>query len=253
MKLRYVLIVGILVFLNGFVFTVLLLMLSREMARPVATPTMVTTAGPTFQPTFTSTPVGPSPTSIPEATATSVPEPMATSTLVIAPATATYTNTPVPPTATTGPATATNTPGTPTATTAPPTATATSQPTATATTPTSYEFRYAGGMQSAPNCGTVYMEGKITGVGGEGVNGRTVRLRFAAGPFYRVSGEEGKPPGEWGFSPLAPANYHLPFTFLIDVVESEANPSPQSDTVEINFTDSCVEGQFTNIIFEDAR
>ena len=252
MKLRYVLIVGILVFLNGFVFTVLLLMVSREMARPAATPTMVITVGPTFQPTFTAPPVGPSPTSIPEATATSVPEPMATSTLVIAPATATYTNTPVPPTATTGPATATNTPGTPTATSAPPTATATSQPTATPTTPTSYEFRYAGGMQSAPQCGTVYMNGRITGVGGEGVNGRTVRLRFAGNVVYRVSGE-GQNPGEWGFSPLAQENYHSPFTFLIDVVESQANPVPQSDTAEIPFTDCGTAGQFTNIIFEYAR
>jgi hypothetical protein len=249
MKLRYVAILGILVFLNGFVFTVLILMLSREMARPAATPTVVSTALPTLQPTFTSTPVGPSPTSIPEATATSVPEPIATSTLVIAPATATYTNTPVPPTATLGPATATNTPGAPTATTAPPTATATSQPTATPTTPTSYPFQYTGAMQSAPNCGSVYMEGKITGVGGEGVNGRTVRLRFADRVVYRVSGEEGKPPGEWGFSPLAQENYHLPFTFLIDVVESQANPVPQSNTAEIQFTDCATAGQFTNIVF----
>jgi hypothetical protein len=250
MKLRYVLILGILVFLNGFVFTVLLLMLSREMARPAATPTMATTVGPTFQPTFTATPVGPSPTSIPEATPTSEPEPMATSTLVIAPATATYTNTPVPPTATSAPPTATNTPGTPTATSAPPTATATSQPTATATTPTSYVFRYAGGMQSAPNCGSVYMEGKITGVGGEGVNGRTVRLRFAGNVVHRVSGEDGKPPGEWGFSPLAQENYHSPFTFLIDIVESQANPVPHSNTAEIQFTDCGTAGQFTNIVFE---
>jgi hypothetical protein len=250
MKLRYVLILGILVFLNGFVFTVLLLMLSREMVRPAATPTMATTVGPTFQPTFTATPVGPSPTSIPEATPTSEPEPVATSTLVIAPATATYTNTPVPPTATSAPPTATNTPGTPTATSAPPTATATSQPTATATTPTSYVFRYAGGMQSAPNCGSVYMEGKITGVGGEGVNGRTVRLRFAGNVVHRVSGEDGKPPGEWGFSPLAQENYHSPFTFLIDIVESQANPVPHSNTAEIQFTDCGTAGQFTNIVFE---
>ncbi|MCJ7620012.1 MAG: hypothetical protein MUP64_07335, partial [Anaerolineae bacterium] len=113
-----------------------------------------------------------------------------------------------------------------------------------------YEFKYAGGMESAPNCGSVYMDGKITGVGGEGVSGRTVRLRFAGGDFYRVSGEEGKPPGEWGFSPLAAENFHLPFTFRIDVVESQANPSPRSDTVVITFTDCSAAGQFTNILFE---
>jgi len=255
MKRRYLLIVGVLVFLNGFVFTVLLLMLSRELSLPAAKPTEVSTPLPTMRPTFTSIPVGPSPTSTPEPTATTPPEPTVTSTLVVAPATATYTNTPVPPTATTAPATATHTPGGPTATSVPPTATATSEPAATATptTQTSFEFRYAGGMQSAANCGMVYMDGKITGVGGEPVSGRTVRLRFAdQPPFYRVSGEEGKPPGEWGFSPLAAENFHLPFTFLIDIVQSQANPVPQSDTVEIKFTDCGVAGQFTNIVFQYA-
>ena len=259
MKLRHALIMGILVFLNGFVFTVLLLMLSRELAHPAATPTTAVTVGPTFQPTFTSTPVGPSPTSTLAPTATSVPEATATNTLVIGPPTVTHTSTTIPPTATTGPATATQTPGGPTATSPPPTATSTpppssptSQPSATPTTPSSYEFKYAGGMESAPNCGSVYMDGKITGVGGEGVSGRTVRLRFAGGDFYRVSGEEGKPPGEWGFSPLAAENFHLPFTFRIDVVESQANPAPRSDTVTINFTDCSVAGQFTDIVFQYA-
>ena len=253
MKLRYLLIVGVLVFLNGFVFTVLLLMLSRELALPAATPTEVSTPLPTMRPTFTSTPVGPSPTSTSEPTATTAPEPTATSTLVVAPATATYTNTPVPPTATTAPATATHTPGGPTATSPPPTATATSEPAATATptTQTSFEFKYAGGMESAPQCGTVYMKGKITGVGGEPVNGRTVRLRFAGNEDYKVSGE-GENPGEWGFSPLAQENIHSPFTFLIDIVQSQGNPVPQSDTVEIQFTDCGTAGQFTNIVFQYA-
>jgi hypothetical protein len=106
-------------------------------------------------------------------------------------------------------------------------------------------------MQSAPQCGTVYMKGKITGVGGEPVNGRTVRLRFAGNEAYKVSGE-GENPGEWGFSPLAPENIHSPFTFLIDIVSSQANPTPQSDTVTINFTDCSVAGQFTNIVFQYA-
>jgi hypothetical protein len=258
MKLRHVLIMAILVFLNGFVFTVLLLMLSRELAHPAVTPTTAATVGPTFQPTFTSTPVAPPPTSTVVPTATSVPEATPTNTLVIGPPTATYTNTPPPPTATTGPATPTQTPGGPTATSPPPTATSTSapssptpQPSATPTTTSSYEFRYAGGMQSAPNCGTVYMKGKITGVGGEPVNGRTVRLRFAGNEAYKVSGE-GEDPGEWGFSPLAPDNIHSPFTFLIDVVASQANPAPQSDTVQINFTDCSVAGQFTEIVFQYA-
>jgi len=104
---------------------------------------------------------------------------------------------------------------------------------------------------SAANCGSVYMKGSITGVGGEPVNGRTVRLRFAGNEAYKVSGD-GEDPGVWGFTPLAPENYHSPFTFLIDVVESQGNPVPQSNTVEIQFTDCSVAGQFTDIVFEYA-
>ena len=95
------------------------------------------------------------------------------------------------------------------------------------------------------------MKGKITGVGGEPVNGRTVRLRFAGNEAYKVSGE-GENPGEWGFSPLAQENIHSPFTFLIDIVQSQGNPVPQSDTVEIQFTDCGTAGQFTNIVFQYA-
>ena len=255
MKLRHVLIMAILVFLNGFVFTVLLLMLSRELAHPAATPTLAVTVEPTFEPTFTWTPVGPSPTSTLAPTATSPPAATPTNTLVVLPPTVTHTSTAIPPTATALLATPTHTPGGPTATSPPATATATTppssptpQPSATPTTPSTYEFRYAGGMQSAPNCGTVYMKGKITGVGGEPVNGRTVRLRFAGNEAYKVSGE-GENPGEWGFSPLALEHYHSPFTFQIDVVSSQANPTPQSDTVTINFTDCSVAGQFTDILF----
>ncbi len=107
-------------------------------------------------------------------------------------------------------------------------------------------------MVSAPNCGTVYMRGKITDVGGEPVNGRAVRLRFAGNVVYRVSGA-GENAGEWGFAPLAQEHYYSPFTFEIDIVESQANPVPQSDTAEIAFSDCSVAGQFTNITFEYAR
>lgn len=123
------------------------------------------------------------------------------------------------------------------------------RPTPTPTTATSYGFRYVeGSMRAFPNCGAVYFKGKITGVGGEPVNGRTVRLRFAGNVVYKVSGE-GEDPGQWGFAPLAPENYHSPLTFLIDMVESPANPVPQSDTVRIDFTDCGAAGQFENIVF----
>jgi LysM repeat protein len=144
----------------------------------------------------------------------------------------------------------TATPRPPTSTPRPPTATPADH---TPTPAPSLEFRYLqGSMRAFPNCGTVYFKGKITGVGGEPVNGRTVRLRFSGNVSYKVSGE-GENPGEWGFAPLASEHYHSPFTFLIDIVESQGNPVPQSDTVEIGFTDCGTAGQFENVVFEYAR
>ena len=97
------------------------------------------------------------------------------------------------------------------------------------------------------------MKGVVKGMGGVPVNGRIVRLRFAdQPPVYRTTGYE-QAPGEWGFSPLAPNNYHAPFRFLIDIVASENNPTPQSDTVTIDFPGCDTEGQYENIVFEWAR
>jgi LysM repeat protein len=114
----------------------------------------------------------------------------------------------------------------------------------------SQTFRYVqGSMQQYPNCGTVYLKGKVTGVGGEPVSGKTVRLRFAGQTVYRVSGE-GQDPGEWSFAPLSGENYHKPFTFLIDIVKSANEPAPQSDVLEIGFTACDTAGQFDSIRFE---
>ncbi len=103
-----------------------------------------------------------------------------------------------------------------------------------------------------PNCGTVYFEGKIIGAAGAGDDGRTVRLRFANIVDYKKSGV-GENPGGWGFSPLAPGRCHAPFTFLVDIVASETNPTPQSDTLTILFTGCDNGGQHENIVFEYAR
>jgi LysM repeat protein len=149
-------------------------------------------------------------------------------------------STPTPtrvPASTNQPATATPRPQTPTPRQATPTPGA------------STVFQYVqGSMRQYPNCGTVYFKGKITGVGGEPVNGQTVRLRFAGHSVYRVSGE-GQDPGEWSFAPLAGDNYHSPFTFLVDVVESAGNPAPKSDTLQIQFSDCDTAGQFDSILF----
>jgi tetratricopeptide (TPR) repeat protein len=132
-------------------------------------------------------------------------------------------------------------------------------PTSTSRAPTPtpvplYDFRYVqGSMLVFPNCGTVHLKGKIIGMGGEPVSGRTVRLRWGGGwVAYKVSGT-GESPGEWGFAPLASEHYHSPFMFQIDIVESEANPVPQSDTLEIMFTGCESMGQIENITFQYAR
>ncbi len=104
-------------------------------------------------------------------------------------------------------------------------------------------------MRVFPNCGTVYFKGMVKGMGGVPVNDRTVRLRFADNVAYKVTGQ-GESVGQFGFSPLAPYHYHSPFVFLIDIVESQANPIPQSDTLQIPFTNCEAGGQFENIVFE---
>jgi hypothetical protein len=110
----------------------------------------------------------------------------------------------------------------------------------------------AGSLRAFPNCGTVYFKGSIKGMGGAPVDGRTVRLRFADNVAFKTSGV-GESPGGWGFAPLAMEMYHAPFTFLIDIVSSESNPQPQSDTVQIDFVSCEVGGQFENIVFEYTR
>jgi LysM repeat protein len=121
---------------------------------------------------------------------------------------------------------------------------------ATPTTGASTAFQYVqGSMRQYPNCGTVYFKGKITGVGGEPVNGETIRLRFSGYSVYRVSGD-GQDPGEWSFAPLAGDSFHSPFTFLLDVVASAANPTAKSNTLQIQFTDCDTAGQFDNILFQ---
>jgi hypothetical protein len=154
------------------------------------------------------------------------------------------------PTPTRVPPTPTRRPATPTPTRRP----ATPTPRGPAPTPVpQYDFRYVqGSMRIFPNCGTVYMKGKITGMGGEPVNGRIVRLRFAGNVAYKESGV-GEDPGSWGFAPLAPNLYHAPFVFQIDIVQSEANPVPVSDTFNIEFHGCDAMGQMENITFEYAR
>lgn len=113
-----------------------------------------------------------------------------------------------------------------------------------------YEFLYEqGSMQQAPNCGTIYIQGFVIGQGGTPASNIRVRLRWFDLVDHRVSGGD----GSWGFSPYGsyvqnPHAFHSPTTFLVDVVDNADNR--RSDTLEINFVDCDVAGQFTNIQFK---
>ena len=103
-------------------------------------------------------------------------------------------------------------------------------------------------MQTTPNCGSVYLKIKVVGVGGEPVNGVTVRLQWVGFTDHRVTGQ-GEPAGEVGFTPLGPESYHSPIDFHIQLVQSSSDPTPRSDEKIVHFTDCAAAGEFTNIKF----
>jgi len=128
-----------------------------------------------------------------------------------------------------------------------PTPTPTFTPTPTPTP--SYEFKYEeGSMQTAANCGTVYLKIKVVGVGGEPVNGVTVGLQWAGFTDHKITGQ-GEPAGEVGFSPLGPDHYHSPMEFHIQLAQSPSDPTPRSNEKIVHFTDCATAGAFTNIKF----
>lgn len=130
-----------------------------------------------------------------------------------------------------------------------PTPRPTQPPAPTPTPKPQFPYSYVqGSMASAPNCGTVYMEGKVVDAAGNPINGVTIELEFFGNRDYRVTGV-GKPAGAWGFSPLARDMYQTAVPFNIRVVESQANPTPLSDVLFIDFRDCNQAGQFTNITF----
>lgn len=245
MKLRYLVILGVLVFFNGFIFTVLLLMASREFARPASTPTELSTATATI-------PEVPSPTTTgaPLPTATNTGVPISTNTMVVVEPTPTQTLPPA--TATVSTPTATTPPVAPTATPVPATATPTA--TATATPTPSWDFEYvADSMHVSANCAGPYFEGVILGQGGSPTDGISVHFWFYNVPDCKVSGE-GKPTGEWGFNPgLAENLKNTHIEFYLQVVDNCTNLAPRSAILTIPFDSACEAGQFENITFQYTR
>jgi len=132
--------------------------------------------------------------------------------------------------------------------------TPTQTPTPTPTPKPAYEFLYQqGSMKQAPQCTTIYLKGVVIGQGGAPTNNIVVRLRWHEFVDWRVSGR-GAMAGEWGFSPYgsqaeSPHAYHLPTTFLVDIVDQVGGSTPRSDTLAIDFVGCDVAGQFTDIKF----
>jgi len=103
-------------------------------------------------------------------------------------------------------------------------------------------------MQQADNCGTIYIEGFVLGQGGTPASNIRVRLRW----FDNVDHDVTKDDGSWGWAPYGgymqnPHAFHSLATFLVDVVDNADNP--RSDTLQIDFVDCDVYGQFTDIRF----
>jgi hypothetical protein len=138
----------------------------------------------------------------------------------------------------------------PTSTARPPTATPTHKPPSPLPTP-SWAYEYLeGSMEQHPNCGSVYLEGEVTNQGGDPLDGITVRLRWWDNVEYELSGTAGgHSPGKWGFSPLSPDQNRAHQPFVLDIVESRANPVPLSEELHVNMVDCSQAGQFINITF----
>jgi hypothetical protein len=193
------------------------------------TPTPTKTARPAIT-------ISPSPSHTPRAADTPIPTAtsLPTDTPTVMP-TSTATFTPVPPPVATVP------PPTPTFTIVPPSAT--SGPT--------WAFVYLeNSIRTNANCGSVYLEGEITNRDGDPLDGITVRLRWWDNVEYELSGTAGgHSSGKWGFSPLSQDQNRAYQPFILDVVESQANPIPLSEELAVEMIDCSQAGQFTEITF----
>ena len=207
-------------------------LLSLTSPQPKASPTPTKTAKPSASPTPS---LSPTPMDTATPAATSAPTEMPT--VQVQPAD-TPTHTMVPPTSTARP---------PTATPAP-------EPPSPSPTP-SWAYEYLeGSMEQYPNCGSVYLEGEITNQREEPKDGVTVRLRWWDNVEYELSGlAGGHSPGKWGFSPLSPDQNRAHQPFILDIVESGANPVPLSEELHVNMVDCSQAGQFINITFVSMR
>ena len=148
----------------------------------------------------------------------------------------------------------TSTSGTaPTATTRPqqPTATPTPRP-PTATPEPSHPYYFEGSMTEEENgCSNMGVQGWVHDASGNPVTGAvTVKWQWEGGTEYWVTGNPLEQPGIFKFSIVQGPAYHGSKTFVLQIVESEADPVPLSEPLSFPVQD-CADGPelFKNIIF----
>jgi LysM repeat protein len=153
---------------------------------------------------------------------------------------------PANPTSTQGAAAPTSTPRP-----QPPAPTATKRPTAT---PQRYQYEYVQGSMQAQEkgCSDLGVQGVILDATGKPITGRvTVQWQLGGGPpDYWVTGDPIEEPGVFKFMVFPGPIYHGTKTSTIQIVESEANPTPLSEPFSWQVQD-CIDGPelFVNVTF----
>ena len=122
----------------------------------------------------------------------------------------------------------------------------------------------AGSPKGEPQCGTPYFRGQVQYANGAPQNGVCLVLDRYGPRTVKFSGGGGEGDGNWGFSPCGQENcgqikiYVIECPPGVDGAGLSVGPgtpisAPQSDVFEINMTDKCQTGQWTNIIFRNTR
>jgi LysM repeat protein len=132
----------------------------------------------------------------------------------------------------------------------PPTPTATKRPTAT---PQRYQYEYVlGSMQAQEKgCSDLGVQGVILDAAGKPFTGRvTVKWQLGSHVDYWVTGDPIEGAGVFKFMIFPGPIYHGTKTSTLQIIESEANPTPLSEPFSWQVED-CVDGPelFVNVTF----
>lgn len=100
-------------------------------------------------------------------------------------------------------------------------------------------------------CAHPYLQGWVKAADGAPLNGVTIRWQYWNNTEYATSGDPQFlwQPGEFKFTYYA-QDPHLETDFVLQVVESAANPAPLSEPLVIHYSGCGAMGQITNIVFK---